>query len=50
VLDEHGRIDILVNNAGITMDKMALKMSIEEWNHRPGGEPFRLLLHGSAGG
>jgi acetoacetyl-CoA reductase/3-oxoacyl-[acyl-carrier protein] reductase len=32
VLDEHGRIDILVNNAGITMDKMALKMSIEEWN------------------
>ncbi|HEY5248665.1 MAG TPA: SDR family NAD(P)-dependent oxidoreductase, partial [Dermatophilaceae bacterium] len=32
VLDQHGRIDILVNNAGITMDKMALKMSIEEWN------------------
>jgi acetoacetyl-CoA reductase/3-oxoacyl-[acyl-carrier protein] reductase len=32
VLDQHGRIDILVNNAGITMDKMAMKMSIEEWN------------------
>jgi NAD(P)-dependent dehydrogenase (short-subunit alcohol dehydrogenase family) len=31
-LKEHGRIDILVNNAGITMDKMAMKMSIEEWN------------------
>src|SRR5665647_2413492 len=32
VLKEHGRIDILVNNAGITMDKMAMKMSIEDWN------------------
>ena len=32
VLDRHGRIDILVNNAGITMDKMAMKMSVEEWN------------------
>lgn len=32
VLDAHGRVDILVNNAGITMDKMALKMSVEEWN------------------
>ena len=32
VLDQHGRIDILVNNAGITMDKMAMRMSIEEWN------------------
>jgi acetoacetyl-CoA reductase/3-oxoacyl-[acyl-carrier protein] reductase len=32
VLDQHGRIDILVNNAGITMDKMALKMSVREWN------------------
>jgi len=32
VLDRHGRIDILVNNAGITMDKMAMKMSIEQWN------------------
>jgi acetoacetyl-CoA reductase/3-oxoacyl-[acyl-carrier protein] reductase len=31
-LDEHGRIDILVNNAGITMDKMAMKMTPEEWN------------------
>jgi NAD(P)-dependent dehydrogenase (short-subunit alcohol dehydrogenase family) len=32
VLKEHGRIDILVNNAGITMDKMAMKMTIEAWN------------------
>ncbi|MDQ1536203.1 MAG: acetoacetyl-CoA reductase [Actinomycetota bacterium] len=32
VLEQHGRIDILVNNAGITMDKMAMKMSVEEWN------------------
>jgi 3-oxoacyl-[acyl-carrier protein] reductase len=32
VLDRHGRIDILVNNAGINMDKMAMKMSVEEWN------------------
>jgi acetoacetyl-CoA reductase/3-oxoacyl-[acyl-carrier protein] reductase len=32
VLEQHGRIDILVNNAGITMDKMAMKMSAEEWN------------------
>src|SRR5665811_69346 len=32
VLGEHGRIDILVNNAGITMDKMAMKMSIEDWD------------------
>ena len=32
VLDAHGRIDILVNNAGITMDKMAMKMSIKDWD------------------
>jgi 3-oxoacyl-[acyl-carrier protein] reductase len=32
VLDEHGRLDILVNNAGITIDKMAMKMSVEDWN------------------
>jgi len=31
VLDKHGRLDILVNNAGITMDKMAMKMTVEEW-------------------
>ncbi len=32
VLDQHGRLDILVNNAGITADRMAMKMSVEEWN------------------
>ncbi|MEO7131021.1 MAG: SDR family NAD(P)-dependent oxidoreductase, partial [Dermatophilaceae bacterium] len=32
VLDEHGRLDILVNNAGITIDKLAMKMSVEDWN------------------
>jgi NAD(P)-dependent dehydrogenase (short-subunit alcohol dehydrogenase family) len=32
VLEAHGRIDILVNNAGITMDKMAMKMSVQQWN------------------
>ncbi len=32
VIEQHGRLDILVNNAGITMDKMAMQMSPEEWN------------------
>jgi 3-oxoacyl-[acyl-carrier protein] reductase len=32
VLDQHGRLDILVNNAGITIDKMAMKMSVQDWN------------------
>ena len=32
VLDEHGRLDILVNNAGITIDKMAMNMSVEDWD------------------
>ena len=32
VLEQHGRLDILVNNAGITIDKMAMKMSVEDWN------------------
>jgi NAD(P)-dependent dehydrogenase (short-subunit alcohol dehydrogenase family) len=32
VLDQHGRLDILVNNAGITIDKMAMQMSVEDWN------------------
>lgn len=32
VLDQHGRLDILVNNAGITSDKMAMKMSVEDWD------------------
>jgi 3-oxoacyl-[acyl-carrier protein] reductase len=32
VIDAHGRLDILVNNAGITIDKMAMKMSIADWD------------------
>ena len=32
VLDQHGRLDILVNNAGITIDKMAMQMSVEDWD------------------
>jgi acetoacetyl-CoA reductase/3-oxoacyl-[acyl-carrier protein] reductase len=32
VIDQHGRLDILVNNAGITIDKMAMKMSVQDWN------------------
>lgn len=32
VLEQHGRLDILVNNAGITIDKMAMKMSIADWD------------------
>jgi len=32
VLDQHGRLDVLVNNAGITIDKMAMKMSVEAWD------------------
>ncbi|MDQ3403924.1 MAG: beta-ketoacyl-ACP reductase [Actinomycetota bacterium] len=32
VLDQHGRLDILVNNAGITIDKMAMKMPVDDWN------------------
>jgi 3-oxoacyl-[acyl-carrier protein] reductase len=32
VLDQHGRLDILVNNAGITIDKMAMSMSVEDWD------------------
>jgi len=32
VLDQHGRLDILVNNAGITIDKLAMQMSIEDWD------------------
>ena len=41
VLDRHGRIDILVNNAGITMDKMAMKMSIEDLSLIHISEPTR---------
>ncbi len=33
VIEQHGRLDILVNNAGITADKMALKMSVDDWNN-----------------
>jgi len=32
VLEQHGRLDILVNNAGITIDKLAMQMSVEDWN------------------
>ncbi len=32
VIDQHGRLDILVNNAGITIDKMAISMSVEDWD------------------
>jgi acetoacetyl-CoA reductase/3-oxoacyl-[acyl-carrier protein] reductase len=32
VLEQHGRLDILINNAGITIDKLAMKMSIEDWD------------------
>ncbi|MEO7351057.1 MAG: 3-oxoacyl-ACP reductase FabG [Marmoricola sp.] len=32
VLDQHGRLDILINNAGITIDKMAMHMSVEDWD------------------
>ena len=32
VLEQHGRLDILVNNAGITIDKMAAKMTVDDWN------------------
>ena len=32
VLDQHGRLDVLVNNAGITIDKMAMKMSVAAWD------------------
>jgi NAD(P)-dependent dehydrogenase (short-subunit alcohol dehydrogenase family) len=32
VLDQHGRLDILVNNAGITIDKLAMKMSVQDWD------------------
>jgi acetoacetyl-CoA reductase/3-oxoacyl-[acyl-carrier protein] reductase len=32
VIEHHGRLDILVNNAGITADRMALRMSDEEWH------------------
>jgi NAD(P)-dependent dehydrogenase (short-subunit alcohol dehydrogenase family) len=31
VIDRHGRLDILVNNAGITADKLALKLTDEDW-------------------
>jgi len=32
VIDQHGQLDILVNNAGITIDKVAAKMSDDDWH------------------
>lgn len=32
LLEKEGRIDILVNNAGITVDKLILKMTPEDWD------------------
>ena len=32
VIDQHGRLDILVNNAGITIDKLALDMTTDDWD------------------
>jgi acetoacetyl-CoA reductase/3-oxoacyl-[acyl-carrier protein] reductase len=32
VIEHHGRLDILVNNAGITVDRMATKMTDEDWH------------------
>jgi acetoacetyl-CoA reductase/3-oxoacyl-[acyl-carrier protein] reductase len=32
VISQHGRLDILVNNAGITVDKLALKLTREDWS------------------
>jgi NAD(P)-dependent dehydrogenase (short-subunit alcohol dehydrogenase family) len=32
VIEHHGRLDILVNNAGITADRLALKMTDDEWH------------------
>jgi 3-oxoacyl-[acyl-carrier protein] reductase len=32
VLDQHGRLDILVNNAGITLDKVILKLTDDDWH------------------
>jgi NAD(P)-dependent dehydrogenase (short-subunit alcohol dehydrogenase family) len=31
VVERHGRLDILVNNAGITIDKLALDITGEDW-------------------
>jgi acetoacetyl-CoA reductase/3-oxoacyl-[acyl-carrier protein] reductase len=32
VIAQHGRLDILVNNAGITVDKLAVRMTGEDWD------------------
>ena len=32
VIGRHGRLDILVNNAGIAIDKIAVKMTDEDWH------------------
>ena len=32
ILEDFGKIDILVNNAGVTRDRLAMRMSIEDWD------------------
>ena len=31
VIEEHRRLDILVNNAGVTIDKMVVKLTNDDW-------------------
>jgi 3-oxoacyl-[acyl-carrier protein] reductase len=32
ILEDFGKIDILVNNAGVTRDRLAMRMSVEDWD------------------
>jgi 3-oxoacyl-[acyl-carrier protein] reductase len=32
ILKDFGKIDILVNNAGVTRDRLAMRMSVEDWD------------------
>jgi len=59
VLDQNGRLDIFINNAGITIDKMAMPMSVEDWDavresgcrrHRPHSEHGDTRLRGHRDG